>query len=90
MLLNLLNPKAALFFIAVLPAYISAEASIMPQLFALSASYVAIASAVHVIIVLLAGQAHHWLSNGARQRVVRRWCALFLAAIAFWFLISTR
>jgi threonine/homoserine/homoserine lactone efflux protein len=89
LLLNLLNPKAAVFFIAVLPAYISPEVAAMPQTLTLSASYVAIATAVHIAIVLLAGQAHDWLSSGSRQRMVRRSFAIMLAAIAIWFVIST-
>jgi threonine/homoserine/homoserine lactone efflux protein len=90
LLLNLLNPKAAIFFIAVLPAYISPGQIVMTQTLSLSASYVAIATAVHVAIVLLAGQAHDWLSSGSRQRIVRRGFAIMLAAVAIWFLVSTR
>jgi threonine/homoserine/homoserine lactone efflux protein len=89
-LLNLLNPKAAVFFVAVLPAYISPKAAVMAQTLTLSASYVAIATAVHVVIVLLAGQAHDWFSGGSRQRVVRRVFGIMLAAVAIWFLVSTR
>lgn len=89
LLLNLLNPKAAVFFIAVLPTYITPDALVPPQTFALSASYVVIATAIHVSIVLLAAQAHDWLSSRARQRIIRRCFAALLAAIAIWFLIST-
>jgi threonine/homoserine/homoserine lactone efflux protein len=87
LLLNLLNPKAAMFFITVLPAYVAADAPMMPQTLALSASYVAVATMVHLVIVLLAGQAHEWLSGGTRQRTLRRWFAVSLAAIAIWFLV---
>jgi threonine/homoserine/homoserine lactone efflux protein len=89
LLLNLLNPKAAVFFVAVLPAYILADAAVMLQTFALSASYVAIATVVHIAIVLMAGQAHDWLSSGKHQWIVRRCFALLLAAIAVWFLLTT-
>ncbi len=89
LLLNVLNPKAAVFFFAVLPAYISSDAAVAPQTFLLSASYVAIATVIHVIIVGLAGQAHGWLSVSRRQHVIRRIFACLLAAIASWFLIST-
>ena len=57
LLLNLLNPKAAVFFIAVLPAYIAPDLSINAQTMLLSASYVVIATAVHLAIVALAAQA---------------------------------
>ncbi len=89
LLLNLLNPKAAVFFIAVLPAYISADAPVAPQTALLSASYVAIATAIHMTIVVFAGQAHGWISVGNRSHLIRRVFAGLLAAIAIWFLITT-
>lgn len=89
LLLNLLNPKAAVFFITVLPAYISAEVPIAPQTAMLSASYVAIASAIHLIIVAFAGHAHKWISVGNRSHIIRRIFAGLLATTAVWFLIST-
>lgn len=88
-LLNLLNPKAAVFFVAVLPAYISAKAQIAPQMALLSASYVAIATVIHLSIVAFAGQAHGWISTGNRSRLIRRISAALLAVIAVWFLATT-
>jgi threonine/homoserine/homoserine lactone efflux protein len=73
----------------VLPAYISAEVPIAPQTAVLSASYVAIATAIHLIIVAFAGHAHKWISVGNRSHIIRRIFAGLLAAIAIWFLIST-
>jgi threonine/homoserine/homoserine lactone efflux protein len=89
LLLNLLNPKAAVFFVAVLPAYIVPEVKVSAQTFLLSASYVAIATLIHLVIVALAGQAHGWLSVGGRRHVIRRVFAVLLGAIAVWFLIGT-
>jgi threonine/homoserine/homoserine lactone efflux protein len=89
LLLNLLNPKAAVFFITVLPAYISRNALIAPQTALLSASYVGVATAIHLIIVAFAGQAHGWISVGNRSHIIRRIFAIFLAVIAIWFLINT-
>ena len=89
LLLNLLNPKAAVFFVTVLPAYIAADAPVASQTAMLSASYVVIATAIHLIIVAFAGQAHHWISVGKRSHIIRRVFAVLLAAIAIWFLIST-
>lgn len=88
LLLNVLNPKAAVFFITVLPAYIMQNAPVAPQTALLSASYVAIATFVHLVIVALAAQAHGWISTGNRTRIVRRVFAVLLTAIAIWFLIS--
>jgi threonine/homoserine/homoserine lactone efflux protein len=89
LLLNLLNPKAAVFFITVLPAYISVDYSIAPQTALLSASYVAIATAIHLIIVVFAGQAHGWISVGNRSHIIRRIFAGLLVAIAIWFMATT-
>ena len=58
LLLNLLNPKAAMFFIAVLPSYVSPNIPFASQTLLLSSSYVAIATAIHIAIILLAGAAH--------------------------------
>jgi threonine/homoserine/homoserine lactone efflux protein len=90
LLLNLLNPKAAVFFVTVLPAYIVTNAPIAPQTMLLSASYVAIATAVHLVVVALAAQAHGWMTVGNRQNQVRRIFAVLLAMVAIWFLVSTR
>lgn len=90
LLLNLLNPKAAVFFITVLPAYIVTNAPIVPQTALLSASYVAIATTVHLVIVALASQAHGWMTVGNRRHKVRRIFAVLLAIVAIWFLVTTR
>jgi len=89
LLLNLLNPKAAVFFITVLPAYIVTNAPIVPQTALLSASYVAIATTVHLVIVALASQAHGWMTVGNRRHKVRRIFAVLLAIVAIWFLVTT-
>jgi len=90
LLLNLLNPKAAVFFVTVLPAYVAANEPIVPQTMLMSASYVAIATAVHLVIVALAAQAHGWMTVGNRRNQVRRIFAVLLAVVAIWFLLSTR
>ena len=89
LLINLLNPKAVVFFVTVLPAYIVTNAPIAPQTMLLSASYVAIATAVHLVIVALAAQAHGWMTVGNRRNQVRRIFAVLLAMVAIWFLVST-
>jgi threonine/homoserine/homoserine lactone efflux protein len=87
--INLLNPKAALFFIAVLPVHIVADQPIAMQTLQLSIAYLAIATSIHIIIVLLAGRAHGWLSTGPYTILARRAFAVMLAAIALWFFIGT-
>ena len=90
LLLNLLNPKAAVFFITVIPAYTASDSAVMPQTLLLSASYVAIATAIHLALVLMAAQAHGLLATERRERTVKRVFAVMLSGIAIWFLVSTR
>ena len=87
--LNLLNPKAALFFVAILPNYVDSAAPVMPQTLLLSAIYVAVATLMHLALALLAGRAHDWFEQGQNAVRVRKTCALLIAAVAVWFLVST-
>lgn len=87
---NLLNPKAALFFIAMLPAFVDPAAPLMVQNLTLVAIYVAVATFVHTGIVLLAAAFEPILTDPARERRVRRFLAALLAAVALWFAWSTR
>ena len=89
LLLNLLNPKAAVFFAAVLPGYIHAEAFVARQTMLLSGSYVIIATLVHLTIVMLAAQAHGWLQSGRRAAFIRRVFAGLLAIVALWFFATS-
>lgn len=87
--INALNPKAGLFFVAVLPEFIDHTASIAPQATALTALSVAIATGVHLAIVALAGSAQAFLQDPARNRLARRCLAVLLAGIAVWLFLST-
>lgn len=87
---NLLNPKAAVFYVAVLPDFIQiGKGSVAPQTLILSAIYVGIATAIHLIIVLLASQLQSVIATPGLRRTVRRVLAVLLAAIAVWFALST-
>jgi threonine/homoserine/homoserine lactone efflux protein len=88
---NLLNPKAALFYLAVLPNFIDAAAgSALAQNLVLVAAYVAVATAMHGLIVLLAAQAQPYLVAGARERTLRQAMAVALVVIAAWIVWQTR
>jgi threonine/homoserine/homoserine lactone efflux protein len=87
---NLLNPKAAVFYVAILPTFIESGAPIMAQAVALSLIYVAIATTVHCGIVLLADAAEPWLNHPERSRVLRRVLSAILFGIALWLLYATR
>ena len=86
---NLLNPKAAVFYIAILPSFVSADAPVMPQTLALSLVFVCVATAIHAGIVTLAGAAQTLLQEQRRSMIIRRVLALALVGVALWFGWST-
>ena len=86
---NLLNPKAAVFYVAVLPDFVQiGRGSVAAQTLMLSAIYVGIATAIHLIIVLLASRLQTVIATPEKRRTVRRVLAVLLAAIAVWFAFS--
>ena len=86
---NLLNPKAAIFFIAVVPTFIRPGASVVTQTLILSGIFVGVATAVHLTIVLLAGRLQDFANDPSRRRPVRRALAIVLFCIAGWLAWST-
>jgi threonine/homoserine/homoserine lactone efflux protein len=86
---NLLNPKAAIFYVAVLPSFVSRDLPIFGQTLVLSATYVGVATAIHLTIVALAGAAKPFLDDPVRVRTTRRVLAVALGGIAVWFAVST-
>ncbi|NVJ94497.1 MAG: LysE family translocator [Marivivens sp.] len=87
---NLLNPKAAVFYIAVLPGFVVDGAAVMPQTITLSVVYVVVATAIHAAIVGLAGTAQTLLENPRKRLVLRRVLSAALALVAFWFAWKTQ
>jgi len=86
---NLLNPKAAVFYVAVLPTFIVAERPVLSQTITLTAIYVAVATVIHALIVTLAGTLEPFLNDSRRERIARRTLSALLAAVAIWFAFST-
>lgn len=91
---NLLNPKAAVFYVAVLPGFVTpgfvtAGGQVLAQTLILSATYVAVATLIHAAIVTAAGAAQSLLENARLSRIVRRALAIALAGVAFWFAWKT-
>lgn len=89
--INLLNPKAAVFYLAVLPNFIDPlHGAVLWQTLLLVVIYLAIGLVVHSSIVLLAGRLRPVLVDGAGERMVRRVAAVGMVAIAVWFAWATR
>lgn len=87
---NLLNPKAAVFFVAMLPQFVRPElGQTIAQLTMLTAAYVVVATTIHAAIVLMADKVRSALARTGATRRIRRALALSLVAVAIWFLITT-
>ena len=87
---NLLNPKAAVFYVAVMPEFLNLGAGrIAAQTLTLSAIYVTIATLIHVAIVLFASRLRTVIVKPTQVRRIRRTLAVALVAIAAWLAWST-
>lgn len=89
LIVNLLNPKAAAVYIALIPAALPQEGATLLDILALSAIYVAIATAAHVMIVMFASQLQTLFVREGMARRIRRIMALLLVAVAIWLGFST-
>ncbi|CAN5381992.1 LysE family translocator [soil metagenome] len=88
---NLLNPKAAVFYVAVLPDFIRiGHGTVAAQTLTLSAIYVGIATAIHLMLVVFASRLQGMIMSPDKRRNIRRALAVLLAAIAIWFAFSTQ
>ena len=85
--INVLNPKAAMFYVSTLPAFIDPASPALFQTLALTAFSVAVATAAHLTIVWLASRVTPALENTRRQRIFRKTMALLLAGVAVWFVL---
>lgn len=86
---NLLNPKAAVFYIAVLPNFIAEDAAAGPQSLVLTLLYVAVATLVHLCIVLLASTLQPLLASDKVRSRAGIVFGLLLLSIAIWLAVST-
>ena len=86
---NLLNPKAAVFYIAVLPGFVEPTGGVMTQTLLLSATYVAVATGIHLAIVTGAAALRPLLEDPRRSMIVRRGLSVALGLVAVWFAWKT-
>lgn len=88
---NLLNPKAALLYVVLLPGFIRpGHGSTLVQALTLGTLHVLVSVIVHAIIVLTAARAGGALLTRAQGPVLRAAMALGLVAIAAWTAWETR
>lgn len=86
---NLLNPKAAVFYVVVLPGFVDNGLPVLQQTIILTLIYVAIATAIHSLIVSLAGETRKLFAKPKQILIIRRILSLMLAAVALWFAMTT-
>ena len=87
---NLLNPKAALFFIAVVPEFVHGPEPSAHELTILISIYVGVATLVHGLIVVLAGGLQTFFAAQRRRKTAGNVFAVLLLAIAVWLFVSGR
>lgn len=84
---NLLNPKAALLYVTLLPAFIAPDGDPVTQSLILGSVHIGVSLVIHGSIVLFAGSARELM---ARQGPwTGRIMALALAAVAVWLVFAT-
>jgi threonine/homoserine/homoserine lactone efflux protein len=86
-LINLLNPKAYMFFVVVAPQFLNGEQFGLGNALLLSLVSAAIATAIHCAIVVAGSTAQAWLADGARTLWVRRGFAVVILGVAVSFLL---
>lgn len=73
-LVNVLNPKTALFFLAFLPQFVDpARGSVAGQTLFLGCLLIALGLCNDVVYALLAGSMGTWMKRSRRFRVAERW-----------------
>ena len=84
--INLLNPKATLFFVTVMPQFVVSGIPTLAQGAAFGAVSVAIATTVHIALVIGAEQVRPLLQSQASALKLSRILSLAMLSIAAWFL----
>lgn len=88
---NLLNPKAALLYVVLLPGFIRpAQGPLLAQALTLGSLHVVVSVIVHSVIVLTAARAGGALLTRAQGPGMRAAMALGLVAVAVWTAWETR
>ena len=86
---NLLNPKAALFYITVMPSFVQTDRPALGQTLLLGMVYVVVATAIHAMVVMLAGAVQPLLTAERSRRLMGGVFAALLVGVAIWVGLST-
>ncbi len=87
---NVLNPKAYLFYAAMLPQFITGSMSVSVEVSMLTAIYVAVATVIHSGIAVLSGSLASFLETSPKAVTIRKTLAVLIAIAAIWFFYSTQ
>jgi threonine/homoserine/homoserine lactone efflux protein len=88
---NLLNPKAAVFYVALLPTFIQPDrAAPLTQALLLGSLHLVVAVVVHALIVLGAASAGRVVMRRMQGLAAGRMMAAGIAAVALWMAWATR
>ncbi|MDP1873350.1 LysE family translocator [Phenylobacterium sp.] len=88
---NLLNPKALIFYVAVLPSFAPPGAESPLRVFLLLGSiHLTVSIVIHIAIVALGARAYDWVARTDRAPQIQGAFALGLVAVAAWVAWSTR
>lgn len=87
---NLLNPKAALFYVTVLPNFTDPAQPAAWQSLTLTLVYVAIATTVHAAIALAGARLRPLFVTERARRLLGAGAAVLLVGIAVWVAVTTR
>lgn len=87
---NALNPKAYLFYAAILPQFFNPSHNMMSDVIYLTTIYVIVATVIHSLIAVFSGNFASWLASSPSSKIVRRVLAVAIALTGVWFFVSTQ
>ncbi len=86
--INLLNPKAYVFFVVVAPRFLDGQSLSLADAALLAVVSSGIATLIHLAIVSTGARAQVWLSDDQRMRMAQRGFALVMLAVAVSFVMA--
>ena len=90
-LANILNPKAAVFYVSLLPGFMDlSRGAFWVQALILGSVHLFVSVLIHVAIVMGAAHAGTMLEDSPRKTLFRRAMAVLIALIAIWLAWETR